>query len=158
MKSRSIADPEDTLNYEELLRVCGTATNAFVNLAASGGIEARRLLLLGPDWTQNTSLRKCTWVGAGSSWIPRSTRFCGTIKGRLLTREQLAAPGTLRDATLYIPEYNPSYNYERTTHVRLARIPLIGRFLPKALNSVLPDWKSPSIGQLWSKGNPMRFW
>jgi len=57
-----------------------------------------------------------------------------------------------------IPEYNPSYNYERTTHVRLARIPLIGRFLPKALNSVLPDWKSPSIGQLWSKGNPMRFW
>ena len=39
-------DPVDTLNYKELLSVCGTATNAFVNLASAGGIEARRLLLL----------------------------------------------------------------------------------------------------------------
>ena len=39
-------DPVDTLNYKELLNVCGTATNAFVNLASAGGIEARRLLLL----------------------------------------------------------------------------------------------------------------
>src|ERR1700733_2220101 len=39
-------DPVDTLNYKELLTVCGTATNAFVNLASAGGLEARRLLLL----------------------------------------------------------------------------------------------------------------
>jgi len=39
-------DPLDTLNYKELLSVCGTATNAFVNLASAGGMEARRLLLL----------------------------------------------------------------------------------------------------------------
>ena len=34
-------DPIDTLNYKELLTVCGTATNAFVNLASAGGLEAR---------------------------------------------------------------------------------------------------------------------
>src|SRR3984957_7014978 len=39
-------DPVDTLNYSELLNVCGTAPNAFVNLASAGGLEARRLLLL----------------------------------------------------------------------------------------------------------------
>jgi hypothetical protein len=39
-------DPVDTLNYASLLKVCGTATNAFINLADSGGLSARRLLLL----------------------------------------------------------------------------------------------------------------
>src|SRR5258708_10081030 len=39
-------NPEDTLNYRQLLEVCGTATNAFVNLAQSAGLRARRLLLL----------------------------------------------------------------------------------------------------------------
>src|SRR5690242_16443348 len=39
-------DPVDTLNFKELLSVCGTATNAFVNLASAGGLQARRLLLL----------------------------------------------------------------------------------------------------------------
>ena len=33
-------DPEDTLNIEQLLRVCGTATNAVVNLAQSSGLQA----------------------------------------------------------------------------------------------------------------------
>jgi len=134
-------DPEDTLNYEELLRVCGTATNAFVNLAASGGIEARRLLLLGPDWNTKHVVAE---VHMGGGWFIVDPSFHAILRdnqGRLLTREQLADPGTLRDATLYVPGYNPSYNYERTTHVRLALIPLIGRFLPKVLNSVFPDWE-----------------
>jgi hypothetical protein len=42
-------DPTDTLNYDSLLRVCGTATNAFINLAVSGGLPARRILLLNSD-------------------------------------------------------------------------------------------------------------
>src|SRR5579863_7550659 len=44
-------DPETTLNYKQLLSVCGTATNAFLNLARSSGLTARRLLLLTPDRT-----------------------------------------------------------------------------------------------------------
>src|ERR1700758_3728733 len=42
-------DPETTLNYQQLLSVCGTATNAFLNLARSADLEVRRLLLLSPD-------------------------------------------------------------------------------------------------------------
>ena len=36
--SQSDRDPTDTLNYDALLRVCGTATNAFINLVDTGGI------------------------------------------------------------------------------------------------------------------------
>jgi transglutaminase-like putative cysteine protease len=39
-------DPIDSLNYRSLLQVCGSATNAFVNLADSAGLVSRRLLLL----------------------------------------------------------------------------------------------------------------
>jgi hypothetical protein len=35
--SLSARDPEQTLNYSQLLQVCGTATNAFVNLAFKHG-------------------------------------------------------------------------------------------------------------------------
>ena len=39
-------DPTDTLNYDALLQVCGTATNAFINLADTGRLSVRRLLLV----------------------------------------------------------------------------------------------------------------
>src|SRR6201999_2634275 len=42
----ALRNPEDTLNFQQLLQVCGTATNAFVNIADSSGLQARRLLLL----------------------------------------------------------------------------------------------------------------
>jgi len=44
-------DPETTLNYKQLLSVCGTATNAFLNLARSSDLSVRRLLLLTPERT-----------------------------------------------------------------------------------------------------------
>src|ERR1700758_307337 len=47
--SLAARDPEATLNYQQLLEVCGTATNAFLNLARSSGLSARRLLLLTPE-------------------------------------------------------------------------------------------------------------
>src|SRR5262249_17723905 len=49
--SLSPRDPTDTLNYRQLLQVCGSATNAFLNLTRSADLESRRLLLLGPDRT-----------------------------------------------------------------------------------------------------------
>src|SRR5215475_8055196 len=42
-------NPENTLNYRQLLLVCGSATNAFLNLSRSSGLESRRLLLLTPE-------------------------------------------------------------------------------------------------------------
>ena len=47
-------DPEMTLTYRQLLNVCGTATNAFLNLVRSSDLRARRLLLLTPDNNTNT--------------------------------------------------------------------------------------------------------
>jgi hypothetical protein len=44
-------DPTGTLNYRQLLEVCGSATNAFLNLSRSAGLETRRLLLLTPKRT-----------------------------------------------------------------------------------------------------------
>src|SRR5271168_2948338 len=44
--SETNRDPTDTLNYDALLRVCGTATNAFINLVDTGGMQVRWLLLL----------------------------------------------------------------------------------------------------------------
>lgn len=38
----SIRDPEDTLNYRQLLAVCGTAPKAFLNLARRAGLQGRR--------------------------------------------------------------------------------------------------------------------
>ena len=51
-------NPEETLNFQQLLAVCGTATNAFVNLAQSIGLRARRLLLLDQTGSANTWLWK----------------------------------------------------------------------------------------------------
>src|SRR2546429_2074517 len=42
-------DPQTTLNYAQLLKVCGTATNAFLNLARASDLRVRRLLLLSRD-------------------------------------------------------------------------------------------------------------
>ena len=36
-------DSEETVNYQHLMEVCGSATNAFLFLSRSAGLEARRL-------------------------------------------------------------------------------------------------------------------
>ncbi len=59
-------DPEMTLTYTQLLNVCGTATNAFLNLARSSDLRARRLLLLTPD---NNTKHVVAEVLIGERWI-----------------------------------------------------------------------------------------
>jgi hypothetical protein len=135
-------DPVDTLNYKELLSVCGTATNAFVNLASAGGIEARRLLLL--DATGMNTNHVVAEVRLDGRWAIVDPSFHVILKdsaGRLLTKEDLARPDILRDATQNIPGYNPAYNYENTAFIHFARLPVVGRFLQARLNSVLPSWQ-----------------
>ena len=61
-------NPENTLNYRQLLLVCGSATNAFLNLSRSAGLESRRLLLLTPDRQDETC--RCRGIG-------RRTMDCG---------------------------------------------------------------------------------
>jgi hypothetical protein len=133
-------DPETTLNHQELLRVCGTATNAFLNLARSGGLSVRRLLLLSPDRRAKHVVAE---VLIDERWVivdPAYRIILRDAHGRLLTRKDLQDPETFRQATNGIPGYLPEYNYDRFAHVRLARLPLEGLHLRDVLDAIHPGW------------------
>src|SRR5579864_5989786 len=133
-------DPVDTLNYKELLAVCGTGTNAFVNLASAGGIEARRLLLLDPQGMNTNHV--VAEVLLDGRWIVVDPSFHTILRdheGHTLTRQELARPYIFQDATRGIPNYDPHYNYENTAFIHFARLPLFGHYLHTKLNSFLPE-------------------
>jgi hypothetical protein len=135
-------DPVDTLNFKELLNVCGTATNAFVNLASAGGIEARRLLLLDAQGMNTNHV--VAEVHFDGRWVIVDPSFHTILRdsaGHLLTKQELARPAVFQDATRNLANYDPSYNYEHTAFIHFARLPLVGRFLQTKLNSVLPSWQ-----------------
>lgn len=139
--SLAARDPEDTLNFQQLLEVCGTATNAFVNLAQSSGLRARRLLLLDE---RRLSKHVVVEVLAGGRWIVVDPSYHFILRlpdGTFPTRAELKDPAILRAATQSIPNYPASYSYESTVHVRLSRIPLIGRYLRRIFNFLWPQWE-----------------
>ncbi len=133
-------NPEDTLNYRQLLQVCGTATNAFVNLAESSGLQARRLLLLTPGGRAKHVVAEVLINGRWAVVDPAFHTVFRDRQGGLLIGEQLRDPGVFADAISRIPRYPPEYNYEFTAHVRLAKIPLIGRPLQRVLGKAFPGW------------------
>ena len=119
-------DPVETLNYESLLRVCGSATNAFINLADSGGLEARRLLLLGSDGQTRHVVAE---VFVNERWIVVDPTFHHIFRGAdgdYLTRSQLANPTVFAAVTRSISNYEPSYTFERTAHVHMTQISYVG--------------------------------
>jgi hypothetical protein len=135
-------DPVDTLNYKELLSVCGTGTNAFVNLASASGIEARRLLLLDAEGLNTNHV--VAEVHLDGRWVivdPSFHTMMTDSAGHPLTKEELARPGVLQEATRNLAGYDPAYNYEHTAFIHFARLPIVGRFLQTKLNSVLPSWQ-----------------
>jgi hypothetical protein len=134
-------NPEDTLNIQHLLEVCGTATNAFVNLAQSSGLRARRLLLLDP---YGQSKHVVVEVLFGDLWVVVDPSYHYIMRlpdGHFATRAELKDPAVFRAATQSIPNYPAIYTYENTVHVRLARIPWIGRRLRGIFNFVWPSWE-----------------
>jgi hypothetical protein len=134
-------DPEDTLNIQQLLEVCGTATNAFVNLAQSSGLRARRLLLLD---SSGLSKHVVVEVLIGDRWVVVDPSFHFILRlpdGNFPNRTELKDPAIFRAATQSIPNYPAAYTYESTVHVRLRRIPLIGRYLRRIFNFVWPSWE-----------------
>ncbi len=135
-------DPVDTLNYKELLSVCGTGTNAFVNLASAGGIQARRLLLLDAQGLNTNHV--VAEVYLDGRWAIVDPSFHAILKdsdGNFLTKEQLARPEVLLEATRDLPGYDLSYNYEHTAFIHFAGLPVVGPFLQAKWNSVLPSWQ-----------------
>jgi hypothetical protein len=141
-------DPLDTLNYRSLLQVCGTATNAFINLADSAGVSARRILLLD---AQRRAKHVDAEVLVNERWIVVDPTFRVVLEGAdgtPLTRGQLTDPATFAAATRRIPHYNPSYSFESTVHVRLSRVPFLGHAVRQALDSMLPGWEDLSVVSL----------
>jgi hypothetical protein len=134
-------DPQTTLNYKQLLAVCGTATNAFLNLARSSGLQVRRLLLLSPD--RNTKhvvaevLIKDRWIVVD----PTYRSVMRNARGETLTRKELQNPENFAEATARIANYPTAYNYDKYAHVRIARLPLDGLKLRPVLDWIYPAWE-----------------
>jgi hypothetical protein len=136
----NIRDPEESLNYASFLRVCGTATNAFVNLANSGGLPARRLLLMNDQRTTNHVVAE---IWTGERWVVVDPSFHLIPRGpdgQPLTREELSDPAVFEHVVQKISHYDPRYNYEHTSHLRLARVPFIGRAIRDTLDTLTPGW------------------
>ena len=141
-------DPTDTLNYESLLKVCGSATNGFINLADSSGLSARRLLLLDDDRGAKHVVAEVLLNG---QWIVVDPSFRTILRGasgQLLTRHDLADPTVFSIATHDIPHYDPSYNYVKTGHVHLARIPFVGASIQSILDRYLPQFEDSPVTSL----------
>jgi Transglutaminase-like superfamily len=137
----AVRDPETTLNYQQLLTVCGTATNAFLNLARSADLQVRRLLLLSPD--RNTK-HVVAEVRLDGRWIivdPTYRIVMRNAKGEMLTRKELQNPQNFAEAIARVPGYPPSYSYEKFAHVREARLPLDGLRVRIIMDHVIPGWE-----------------
>jgi Transglutaminase-like superfamily len=133
-------DPQTTLNYQQLLAVCGTATNAFLNLSRSAGLTARRLLLLTP---QHNTKHVVAEVLLDSRWIivdPTYRVIMRDPQGQLLTRQDLKNPMVFAQATALVPGYPQIYDYSSYAHVRIARLPLQGLGLRGVLDRISPSW------------------
>ncbi|HKV48361.1 MAG TPA: transglutaminase domain-containing protein [Candidatus Acidoferrales bacterium] len=131
-------DPTDTLNYASLLSVCGTATNAFLNLADTGGLTVRRLLLLDAN---RTTVHVVAEVLIDGRWIVVDPVFHTIFRGAdggMLTRQQLVSSAVFRAATQNIPDYLPTYTFDRAVHVRLSHFGPIGQWVRDKWG--VPSW------------------
>ena len=150
-------DPTDTLNYASLLQVCGTATNAFINLADSSGLATRRLLLLDSN---RATVHVVAEVLIGGRWIivdPAYRTMPRSADGGLLTAQDLANSQVFAAATGNIPGYDSSYAYTLTTHVRVSRIAYMGRPLRAALDRLLPGWEDSTTASLLLERKSMAY-
>jgi hypothetical protein len=133
-------DPTDTLNYDALLQVCGTATNAFINLSNTGHLPVRRLLLLD---SYAMAKHVVAEVLVDGRWIivdPAYRVVLRDANGQTVTREQLSDPTIFAQATQNIHGYDPSYTFDHTVHVRIGRVPLLGKAFRPFADRVLPGW------------------
>ena len=133
-------DPQDTLNYRQLLDVCGSATNAFLNLSRSAGVESRRLLLMTPDRVTKHVVAE---VNLDGRWVIVDATYrvmMKDAKGNLLTRRDLQDPELFREATSVLPHYPPEYTYDHFAHVRIAALPLQGARVRALLDRLFPSW------------------
>ncbi|MGA2647025.1 MAG: hypothetical protein ABSF15_20115 [Candidatus Sulfotelmatobacter sp.] len=134
-------DPVGVVQDARLLQVCGSASNAFINLADAAGLKTRRLLLLGPSGGAKHVVVEVLW---GNRWVVVDPSYRAVFRdasGRPLGKEELRNSLVFQDATSRIPDYNPEYSFEHTVHLHLQRIPGVGPFLRPALTLLFPRWE-----------------
>lgn len=137
----STRDPHITLNYQKLLQVCGTATNAFLNLAREDELRVRRLLLLGPDGNTKHVVAEVLIDGRWIVVDPTYHLIMRDKSGRMLTRADLQQQDLLAQATSSIANYPREYTYYHVAHVRMARLPVAGRYLGRLFDAIYPGWE-----------------
>ncbi len=133
-------DSEETVNSQHLVEVCGSATNAFLFLSRSAGLEVRRLLLLTPEHTTKHVVAEVYLDGRWVIVDPAYHILMKDARGNLLTRKDLQNPEALREATSALPDYRPEYSYERCAYVSLAALPFHGAGVQKFLDRLFPGW------------------
>lgn len=144
-----LRDPLETLNYRRLLQVCGSATNAFVNLARRSGLNVRRLLLLSAQGGANHVDAEVLLQGKWVVVDPTFRRILRDSHGALLTSEQLRDASVLKAATQGLEGYSPAYSFDRTAHLRLARVPFVGPLAGRIGDSLLPGWDASEFATLF---------
>ena len=133
-------DPVKVLRDTQLLKVCGSTANAFINLAKVSGLKTRRLLLVdesgGAKHVTAEVLIEGRWVVVD----PTTGSMFKDASGRPLSKEELRDPKVFLDAISRIPRYPAMYSFERTAYFHLERLPLVGRPLRRNLDRLLPGW------------------
>ena len=137
----STRDPYVTLNYQKLLQVCGTATNAFLNLAREDELHVRRLLLLSADGNTKHVVAEVLIDGRWIVVDPTYRVIMRDKSGRMLTRADLQRHELFAQATSLIPNYPAEYTYDHFAHVRMARLPFAGRHLGRLFDAIYPSWE-----------------
>jgi len=136
-----LRDPVWILQNARLLKVCGSASNAFINLASSEGLKTRRLLLLDGSGGAKHVVAEVQWA---SRWVvvdPSLGRVFKDGMGQALSKEDLRDPQIFHDAISRMPGYDQTYSFEHTTHIHLERVPLLGATARRILNRLFPAWE-----------------
>jgi len=134
-------DPVGIVQNARLLKVCGSASNAFINLAGAADLKTRRLLLLNAAGGAKHVVVEVKW---NDRWVVVDPSFRSIFRdnyGRPLTKEDLRNPAIFREAISRIPSYSSEYTFDRTVHLHLTRIPVLGVLLRRALNFLFPRWE-----------------
>jgi hypothetical protein len=137
----SSRDPVGIVQNAQLLKVCGSASNAFINLGEAAGLRTRRLLLLN---AYGATKHVVVEVQLDDRWVVVDPSFRSIFRdrsGRALSKEELRNPEIFQDAISRIPNYDPDYTFESTVHVHFTRIPVLGVLVRRTLKFLFSGWE-----------------
>ncbi len=137
----NLRDPVNIVQNKRLLEYCGSATNAFVNLAHEAGVRSRRLLLLSDDGNTKHVVAE---VQDGERWIvvdPSIGALFRSPSGKPLSKEELRDPAVYQEAITRMPRYNPTYTFSTYAHINLNRIPIVGSQVRQRLDGIDTRWE-----------------